>query len=63
MLAVHNTPFGDIVDTEDDLQPLVHVDVPRTPSGRPGWSRAALAEATFDVAGHGAGAPARAGSR
>jgi argininosuccinate lyase len=21
--AVHNTPFGDIVDTEDDLQPLV----------------------------------------
>jgi len=22
--AVHNTPFGDIVDTEDDLQPLVH---------------------------------------
>jgi argininosuccinate lyase len=24
ILAVHNTPFGDIVDTEDDLQPLVH---------------------------------------
>jgi argininosuccinate lyase len=23
-LAVHNTPFGDVVDTEDDLQPLVH---------------------------------------
>ena len=23
MLAVHNTPFGDIVDIEDDLQPLV----------------------------------------
>jgi argininosuccinate lyase len=23
MLAVHNTPFGDIVDAEDDLQPLV----------------------------------------
>ena len=23
MLAVHNTPFGDIVDVEDDLQPLV----------------------------------------
>jgi argininosuccinate lyase len=22
--AVHNTPFGDIVDTEDDLQPLVY---------------------------------------
>jgi argininosuccinate lyase len=23
IVAVHNTPFGDIVDTEDDLQPLV----------------------------------------
>jgi argininosuccinate lyase len=23
VLSVHNTPFGDIVDTEDDLQPLV----------------------------------------
>lgn len=23
LLAVHNTPFGDIVDTEDDFQPLV----------------------------------------
>jgi argininosuccinate lyase len=23
VLVVHNTPFGDIVDTEDDLQPLV----------------------------------------
>ncbi len=23
VLATHNTPFGDIVDTEDDLQPLV----------------------------------------
>jgi argininosuccinate lyase len=23
MVAVHNTPFGDVVDTEDDLQPLV----------------------------------------
>jgi len=23
VVAVHNTPFGDIVDTEDDLQPLV----------------------------------------
>jgi argininosuccinate lyase len=23
VLAVHNTPFGDIVDTEDDLQPMV----------------------------------------
>ena len=24
VVSVHNTPFGDIVDTEDDLQPLVH---------------------------------------
>ncbi len=24
MLCAHNTPFGDIVDTEDDLQPLIH---------------------------------------
>src|SRR6202011_5831386 len=23
LITVHNTPFGDIVDTEDDLQPLV----------------------------------------
>ena len=23
LMSVHNTPFGDIVDTEDDLQPLV----------------------------------------
>jgi argininosuccinate lyase len=23
IVAVHNTPFGDVVDTEDDLQPLV----------------------------------------
>jgi len=23
LLTIHNTPFGDIVDTEDDLQPLV----------------------------------------
>ncbi|MEQ1757707.1 MAG: argininosuccinate lyase [Vicinamibacterales bacterium] len=23
ILSVHNTPFGDIVDTEDDLQPLI----------------------------------------
>jgi argininosuccinate lyase len=23
LMAVHNTPFGDIVDTEDDLQPVV----------------------------------------
>ena len=37
VLAVHNTPFGDIVDTEDDLQPLVFVDVPRCARGPCGW--------------------------
>ena len=34
LLTVHNTPFGDIVDTEDDLQPLVFVDVHRRRTGR-----------------------------
>ena len=29
MVAVHNTPFGDIVDTEDDLQPLVFLGAAR----------------------------------
>jgi argininosuccinate lyase len=23
VVTIHNTPFGDVVDTEDDLQPLV----------------------------------------
>ena len=48
MLAVHNTPFGDIVDTEDDLQPLVAQmfhDAARAVS----LVAAAMAEATFDV--------------
>ena len=37
LTAVHNTPFGDIVDTEDDLQPLVFVDVQgRGPGGAAG---------------------------
>lgn len=48
MLAVHNTPFGDIVDTEDDLQPLVarmFHDAARAVS----LVAAAMAEATFDV--------------
>jgi argininosuccinate lyase len=49
MLSVHNTPFGDIVDTEDDLQPLVHQtfrDAVRAVS----LVAAALKSATFDVA-------------
>ena len=47
MLSVHNTPFGDIVDTEDDLQPLVarmFADAVRTV-----WLvAAALEDAQFD---------------
>jgi argininosuccinate lyase len=48
-LAVHNTPFGDIVDTEDDLQPLVWTmfrDATRTVR----LVAAALQTATFDAA-------------
>ena len=48
MLAVHNTPFGDIVDTEDDLQPLVaqmFKDAARAVS----LVAAAMADASFDV--------------
>lgn len=48
-LAVHNTPFGDIVDTEDDLQPVVFAvfeDATRTVT----LTAAALATATFDCA-------------
>jgi argininosuccinate lyase len=48
MLATHNTPFGDIVDTEDDLQPLVasmFKDAARAVS----LVAAAMADATFDV--------------
>ena len=49
MLAVHNTPFGDIVDTEDDLQPLVErmfVDAVRSIA----IVSAAMASAGFDAA-------------
>jgi len=48
-LAVHNTPHGDIVDTEDDLQPLVtsaFKDATRAVS----LVAAAMADAEFDVA-------------
>jgi argininosuccinate lyase len=47
-LAVHNTPFGDIVDTEDDLQPLVFAmfrDAMRTVN----LVAAAIASAEFDA--------------
>jgi argininosuccinate lyase len=49
VLSVHNTPFGDIVDTEDDLQPLVtrtFTDAARAVS----LVAAAMEEAAFDVA-------------
>jgi len=49
LLAVHNTPFGDIVDTEDDLQPLVERmfhDTTRTID----LVSAAMASAEFDAA-------------
>jgi argininosuccinate lyase len=49
MLTVHNTPFGDIVDTEDDLQPLVtrmFEDAARAVA----LVAAALEQAEFDVA-------------
>jgi argininosuccinate lyase len=48
MLSVHNTPFGDIVDTEDDLQPLVAAmfrDAARAVT----LVAAAMREAEFDV--------------
>src|SRR5437773_1935457 len=47
-LSVHNTPFGDIVDTEDDLQPLVFSmfkDATRAVK----LVAAAMKDATFDV--------------
>lgn len=46
--TVHNTPFGDIVDTEDDLQPLVargFVDVTRGVA----LVAAAMGDAAFDA--------------
>ena len=49
MMTVHNTPFGDIVDTEDDLQPLVVAtfsDATRAVR----LVAAAMETATFDVA-------------
>jgi argininosuccinate lyase len=49
LTTVHNTPFGDIVDTEDDLQPLVASmfrDATRTVT----LVAAAMRAAEFDVA-------------
>ena len=46
-VAVHNTPFGDIVDTEDDLQPLVESAF-RDSARAVGLAAAALAGAELD---------------
>jgi argininosuccinate lyase len=49
LTTIHNTPFGDIVDTEDDLQPLVASmfrDATRTVS----LVAATMRDADFDVA-------------
>ena len=48
MMAVHNTPFGDIVDTEDDLQPLV-AQMFHDAARAVALAAAAMADATFDV--------------
>jgi argininosuccinate lyase len=49
VLAVHNTPFGDIVDTEDDLQPFVFSTF-RDGARAVRLVAAALGGATFDTA-------------
>lgn len=49
LMAVHNTPFGDIVDTEDDLQPLVALAF-RDASRAVQLVAAAMAGAEFDRA-------------
>jgi argininosuccinate lyase len=48
MVAVHNTPFGDIVDTEDDLQPLVFATFDAA-TRAVGLVAAAMRTATFDT--------------
>jgi argininosuccinate lyase len=58
MTTVHNTPFGDIVDTEDDLQPLV-ASMFRDATRTVALVAAAMRDADFNVsrlaerAGHG----------
>ena len=49
LTAVHNTPFGDIVDTEDDLQPLVF-SMFRDATRAVKLVAAAVATAEFDAA-------------
>ncbi len=49
VLSVHNTPFGDIVDTEDDLQPLV-AQMFKDAARAVALVAAAMEHAEFDVA-------------
>ncbi len=49
VVAVHNTPFGDIVDTEDDLQPLV-ASMFRDATRTVALVAASMKGADFDVA-------------
>lgn len=49
LTAVHNTPFGDINDTEDDLQPLV-ASMYRDATRMMSIVAAAMKDAEFDVA-------------
>jgi argininosuccinate lyase len=49
LTSVHNTPFGDIVDTEDDLQPLVF-SMFRDATRAVTLVAAAMATAEFDAA-------------
>jgi argininosuccinate lyase len=49
ILSVHNTPFGDIVDTEDDLQPLV-TEMFKDAARAVTLVAAALSDAEFDAA-------------
>jgi argininosuccinate lyase len=48
LTAVHNTPFGDIVDTEDDLQPLVF-SMFRDATRAVSLTAAAMASVEFDA--------------
>ena len=48
IVAAHNTPFGDIVDTEDDLQPLVAQTFDAA-TRAVSLVAAAMADAEFDV--------------
>jgi len=49
IMAVHNTPFGDINDVEDDLQPLIYGGL-RDAQRSVALFAGALGAATFDVA-------------